>query len=29
MHAEEIQQAVSDAVDSGWYLQGERISRFE
>ena len=29
MHAEEIQQAVSDAVDSGWYLQGERIARFE
>lgn len=29
MHAEEIQQAVSDVVNSGWYLQGERIARFE
>lgn len=29
MHADEIQQAVRDAVDSGWYLQGERIARFE
>lgn len=29
MHADEIQQAVRDTVDSGWYLQGERIARFE
>lgn len=29
MHADEIQQAVREAVDSGWYLQGERIARFE
>ena len=28
-HADEIQKAVSEAVDSGWYLQGERIARFE
>jgi dTDP-4-amino-4,6-dideoxygalactose transaminase len=29
MHAEEIQQAVSRVVDSGWYLQGEAVSAFE
>jgi len=29
MHAEEIQQAVSKVVDSGWYLQGEHIAKFE
>lgn len=29
MHADEIQQAVREVVDSGWYLQGERIARFE
>jgi len=29
MHAEEIQQAVSDVVGSGWYLQGEHIATFE
>lgn len=29
MHADEIQQAVSEAVASGWYLQGERIAKFE
>lgn len=29
MHAEEIQQAVREVVDSGWYLQGEHIAKFE
>ena len=29
MHAEEIQQAVSRVVDSGWYLQGEAVKAFE
>ena len=29
MHAEEIQQAVSRVVDSGWYLQGESVKAFE
>ena len=29
MHAEEIQQAVRQVVDSGWYLQGEAVKTFE
>lgn len=29
LHAEEIQQAVSNVVSSGWYLQGEANRRFE
>ncbi len=29
MHADEIRQAVLDTVDSGWYLQGNRIVTFE
>lgn len=29
MHGEEIQQAVRDVVESGWYLQGETVGRFE
>ena len=28
-HREEIQEAVSDVVNSGWYLQGEATRRFE
>ena len=29
MHADEIHQAMSDVVDSGWYLRGEATARFE
>ena len=29
MHAEEIQKAVRQVVDSGWYLQGHAVSAFE
>lgn len=29
MHADEIHQAISKVVDSGWYLKGEATSRFE
>lgn len=29
MHADEIQQAISETVASGWYLQGERVAQFE
>lgn len=29
LHGEEIQEAVSRVVDSGWYLQGEENARFE
>lgn len=29
MHGEEIQAAVSRVVESGWYLQGEEVARFE
>ncbi len=29
MHSDELQQAVSTVVDSGWYLQGNAISAFE
>lgn len=29
LHAEEIQQAVSRVVSSGWYLQGEAVAAFE
>lgn len=28
-HADEIRQAVRDVVDSGWYLQGKSVERFE
>lgn len=28
-HKDEIKQAVSRVVESGWYLQGERVARFE
>lgn len=28
-HGEEIQKAVAEVVGSGWYLQGERVKRFE
>lgn len=29
MHGEEIQEAVSRVVESGWYLQGAEVARFE
>ncbi|MGM9709975.1 MAG: DegT/DnrJ/EryC1/StrS family aminotransferase [Prevotella sp.] len=29
MHADEIRQAASAVIDSGWYLQGEAVARFE
>lgn len=29
MHADEIHQAVSRVIDSGWYLQGEELKQFE
>lgn len=29
MHGEEIHQAVSQVIDSGWYLHGEATQRFE
>lgn len=29
MHQTEIEQAVHKVVDSGWYLQGEQLQRFE
>ena len=29
MHGEEIQAAVKRVVESGWYLQGEEVARFE
>ncbi|MDE6000020.1 MAG: DegT/DnrJ/EryC1/StrS family aminotransferase, partial [Bacteroidaceae bacterium] len=29
LHADEIQQAIAQVVDSGWYLQGEAVHRFE
>lgn len=29
MHADEIQAAVAKVVESGWYLQGEAVRRFE
>ena len=29
MHRDEIHEAVLSAVDSGWYLLGERVGRFE
>ena len=29
LHGEEIQQAVSHVVESGWYLHGEATQRFE
>lgn len=28
-HAEEIHEAVTRVIDSGWYLQGEAVARFE
>ena len=28
MHSDEIRQAVTAVIDSGWYLQGEAVSRF-
>lgn len=28
-HAEEIHEAVAHVIDSGWYLQGEAVARFE
>ena len=28
-HAGEIHEAVDRVVDSGWYLQGEAVARFE
>lgn len=28
-HAEEIHEAVARVIDSGWYLQGEAVARFE
>lgn len=28
-YAEELKQAAADVIDSGWYLQGERVKRFE
>ncbi len=29
LHAEEIHEAVARVIDSGWYLQGEAVARFE
>lgn len=29
LHADEIQHAVADVVNSGWYLQGEAVRQFE
>ncbi|RRD02378.1 DegT/DnrJ/EryC1/StrS family aminotransferase [Prevotella sp. OH937_COT-195] len=29
MHADEIRETVRQVVDSGWYLQGESVERFE
>ena len=29
LHANEIKQAVTETVDSGWYLQGSRVLKFE
>lgn len=29
LHAQEISQAVQEVVASGWYLQGERVHKFE
>lgn len=29
MHSAEIQNAVAEVVDSGWYLQGQTVRRFE
>lgn len=29
LHADEIQQAIAQVVDSGWYLQGEAVHQFE
>lgn len=29
MHAEEISKAVQETVDSGWYLLGKRVRKFE
>ncbi len=28
-YANELKQAASDVIDSGWYLQGERVKQFE
>jgi dTDP-4-amino-4,6-dideoxygalactose transaminase len=28
-YADELKQAAADVIDSGWYLQGERVTRFE
>ena len=28
-YADELKQAVSEVIDSGWYLLGERVARFE
>lgn len=28
-YADELKQAACDVIDSGWYLQGERVKRFE
>ncbi len=29
LHREEIQQAAAEVIDSGWYLQGAHVQRFE
>ena len=29
LHGEEIHEAVSHVIESGWYLQGEENARFE
>ena len=29
LHVDEIQQAVAEVVDSGWYLQGKAVQQFE
>lgn len=29
MHVDEIQQAVTDIINKGWYLQGDAVSEFE
>ncbi len=28
-YAAELKQAASEVIDSGWYLLGERVKRFE
>lgn len=29
LYAAELKQAAAEVIDSGWYLQGERLKQFE